>query len=136
MIVVNWNCNMAFREKAIHLVDLHPDLMIIPECESLERLTLESDSITPSDKLWIGNNDSKGLGIFAFNNLKIDFHESYNDDFSYILPIKVQGSIDFNLIAVWAMNEKIDSKKRYIGQVWLALNYSGCPKTPALKRVH
>ena len=123
MKVVNWNCNMAFRKKAIHLIDMQPDLMVIPECESLEKLTLESNSMNPSDKLWIGNNNNKGLGVFAFNNFKIDIHDAYNEDFEYVLPIKVQGSINFNLIAVWAMNNKIDYKKRYIGQVWLALNY-------------
>jgi exodeoxyribonuclease-3 len=39
------------------------------------------------------------------------------------MPIKVSGQIEFYLLAIWAKNDLKDVAKRYIGQVWLAINY-------------
>jgi len=66
----------------------------------------------------------KGLGVFSFNNLKISLHELYCEEFKYILPLEVTINNEkiTNLIAVWAQDNN-DPKKRYIGNVWCALNY-------------
>jgi len=112
---------MAFRKKATKLVELCPDVVIIPECESPARLTFSNSSLEPKDKIWIGENTSKGMGIFSYSDLKLKVHEAYDPKFRYVVPIRVSGKENFDLIAVWAMDNKEYLPQRYIGQVWLAL---------------
>lgn len=98
-----------------------PDIAIIPECESPAKLIFSDVSVEPKDKIWIGENDSKGLGIFSYSDLKLKVHPSYDPKYRYVVPIQVRGQEDFHLIAVWAMDSKEYRPQRYIGQVWLAL---------------
>jgi len=119
--VVAWNCNMAFRKKYKYILSYKPDLLIVPESEHPENF---KDTFY-SDVVWIGDNNKKGLSVFSFNNIKISLHKSYCDEFKYILPIEViiNNEKIINLIAVWAQNDYEDPKRRYIGNVWCALNH-------------
>ena len=112
---------MAFRKKATKVLEFSPDLAIIPECESLAKLEFSDLSVEPKDKIWIGENPSKGLGIFSYSDLEFSVHPSYDPRFRYVVPIHVSGKENFDLIAVWAMDKKEYLPQRYIGQVWLAL---------------
>jgi exodeoxyribonuclease III len=120
MKVVTWNCNQAFRKKYGNILSYKSDLLIVPECEHPDNFK----KAFYSDVVWIGNNNKKGLGVFSFNNLKISLHESYFEEFKYILPLEVTINNEkiTNLIAVWAQDNN-DPKRRYIGNVWCALNY-------------
>jgi hypothetical protein len=113
---------MAFRKKAAKILALKPDLLIVPECESPERLKFSPSVPQPKQKIWIGDNPSKGMGIFSYSDFEVAIHELYDPAFRYVVPIKVIGSRCFNLLAVWAMNDENDKRRRYIGQVWLAVN--------------
>lgn len=106
---------MAYRKKLDLILKFNPDIVIVPECEKLGEQT-------PS-RLWYGDNENKGIGIFSYNNFKIEPNPKYNPLFRYIIPLKVAGLISFNLLAVWTMNDAEDMRKRYIGQLWLALDY-------------
>ena len=121
MKVITWNCNMAFRKKYKNILSYKPDLLIVPECEHPDNF---KDPFY-SDVLWIGNNNKKGLGVFSFNNIKLSLHKSYCKEFRYILPIEVivNNRKVTNLIAMWTQNDKEDPKRRYIGNVWCALNH-------------
>ena len=121
MKVITWNCNMAFRKKYTNILFYKPDLLIVPECEHPENFK----ETFYSDVVWIGNNNKKGLSVFSFNNIKISIHKSYCEEFKYILPIEVIINDEkiMNLIAVWTQYNKEDLKKRYIGNVWCALNH-------------
>jgi exonuclease III len=112
---------MAFRKKAAKVAEFGPDLAVIPECESPERLKFSDPSVEPKAQIWIGENHSKGIGIFSYSDLEIKLHESYDPTFRYVVPIQVRGKEKFDLIAVWAMDNKEYLPQRYIGQVWLAL---------------
>lgn len=114
---------MAFRNKAESILKLEPDLLIVPECEHPERLKFKNSMFKPKGRLWVGDNATKGLGVFSYSELEISLHPAYDNRFRYVLPIKVTGSTNFNLFAVWAMNDKNEPQNRYIGQVWLAINY-------------
>ncbi|OEU42968.1 hypothetical protein BGV40_06545 [Methanosarcina sp. Ant1] len=130
--VVTWNCNMAFRKKYQNILSHEPDLLIIPECEHPDNFK----EIFYSDVVWIGNNKNKGLGVFSFNGIRISLHKSYCEDFQYVLPIEVTVNNEkiMNLIAVWAQkNDEKDTKRRYIGNVWCALNhYKELLETPII----
>jgi exodeoxyribonuclease III len=115
MKIVSWNCKMAYRKKAESILKWHPDLAVIPECEYLGEPTTK--------RLWFGDNRKKGIGIFSYSDYEFELHKGYNTDFKYIIPIKVKGPSEFNLLAIWAMNDTIDARRRYIGQIYLAINY-------------
>jgi exonuclease III len=111
---------MAFRKKYPDILPYNPDLLIVPECEDPANFKEHFYS----DYEWIGDNKNKGLAVFSFNNFKIFLHESHNKEFKYILPVVVTKNDEkiMNLIAVWAQDND-DPKRRYIGNVWCALNY-------------
>jgi exodeoxyribonuclease III len=120
MKVGTWNCNMAFRKKYKNILTYNPDLLIVPECENPANF----EEHFYSDFTWIGDNKNKGLAVFSFNNLKISLYEPHNKEFKYILPLGITKNDEkiMNLIAVWAQ-DNVDPKRRYIGNVWCALNY-------------
>jgi exodeoxyribonuclease-3 len=115
MKIIGWNCKMAFRNKLDFIKEFNPDIVVVPECENFGSQT--------SKCLWFGENKNKGIGIFSYSDYEIEINKNYNIKFEYIIPIIVKGPITFNLLAVWAMNDSADVRKRYVGQVWQAINY-------------
>jgi exodeoxyribonuclease III len=113
--VVTWNCNGAFRRKANNILVAEPDIAVIQECEKNHGL--------PFQNLWFGDNKNRGIAVFASSDYKLTLHPFYNPEFRHVIPIIVSGRDDFNLMAVWAMNDEINHEKRYIAQVWQALKY-------------
>jgi exodeoxyribonuclease III len=106
---------MTYRKKAEFILKYQPDIAVIPECEYLGE--------DKSHQLWFGDNHKKGIGIFSYSDFELGLHEAYNPSFKYVIPIKVKGPLDFNLFAIWAMNDLEDVKKRYIGQVYSAMTH-------------
>jgi hypothetical protein len=113
MKLISWNCKMAYRKKAESILKYQPDIAVIPECEYLGEDT--------SKQLWFGDNRKKGIGIFSYSDFELELHKEYNPSFKYVIPIKVKGPLEFNLFAIWAMNDLADVKQRYIGQVYSAI---------------
>ena len=123
MKIISWNCNMAFRRKAEMILKYNPDILIVPECESNERLNFSMFSNSPNNILWFGKNQNKGLGIFSYSDYEIKLQEWYNPNFKTIVPLAVKNKLEeFILFAIWAYNPE-DEKYKYIGQVWKAINY-------------
>lgn len=105
---------MAYRKKANLVLKYCPDIVIVPECEFLRG--------EKNKELWFGDNRKKGLGIFSYSEYMLELNENFDPSYKYVIPIRVTGPFKFNLIAVWAMNDKEDIRKRYIGQVYSAIN--------------
>ena len=94
---------------------MNPDIVVIPECENINRIDFGSFSDKISDSYWIGDNESKGLGIFTFNDFKIELYDNYNDKFKYILPLIISNNNNkYNLIGCWT---KITDDFEYIEQL-------------------
>ncbi len=91
MRVITWNCNMAFRKKAHFIVSKSPDILIVPECESLEKLKFEHEFDLPNSFLWFGENQNKGLGVFSFGKYELELLPVHNPEIKTVLPIKVSG---------------------------------------------
>ncbi len=119
MKIITWNCNMAFRKKYKHILPFDPDLLIVSECEHPDKFI---DKFY-DDVLWIGDNKNKGLGVFSFNDFEIAVHESYCENYKYVLPVSVTSNETLNLIAIWSQNNIEDPRRRYIGEVWKSLNF-------------
>lgn len=112
---------MAFRKKAASILTLKPDILIIVECEHLDKLLFTDDLPKPTDSLWFGKNQHKGLAIFSYSDYRFKVCENHNEDFKMIIPVEVTGGdYDFNLFLVWAYNPS-DKDGRYITQVWKAI---------------
>ncbi|MBC8172594.1 MAG: endonuclease/exonuclease/phosphatase family protein, partial [Chitinophagales bacterium] len=121
MRIVSWNCNMAFRNKADYILSLHPDIVIIPECEHPDNLKWKPGTKIPDAVCWEGSNKNKGLGVFSYSNYTLEVMPVHNRDLKTIVPIRVRKKRrEFILFAVWANNTN-DIKFQYIGQVWKAL---------------
>ncbi len=112
---------MAFRKKAEFILTYKPDILIVPECEHPDKLKFNRDVPIPTDILWYGSNQNKGLGVFSYSDYRFQLLDIHNADLKIILPIAVTGgSIDFTLLAIWAYNPS-DPSYNYIGQVWKAI---------------
>lgn len=123
MKLVAWNCNMAFRKKAPFILSYQPDILIVSECENLQRLQFTNGLELPHSSIWHGKNPHKGIGVFSFNNYKLELLGCHNPDFKNILPISVTGGkVDFILFAIWANNPE-DKDGAYVTQIWKAFHY-------------
>jgi exodeoxyribonuclease III len=123
MRIITWNCNMAFRKKADYILKYRPDIVIVPECEHPDKLIFPIDTQKPTDVLWFGKNQNKGLGVFSYSNFRFKVLDNHNQNLQMIIPIAVTGGqFDFNLFAVWA-NNPTDKDGQYIEQVWKAVHH-------------
>jgi exonuclease III len=121
MKIVTWNCNMAFRKKAVIISACSPDLLVVPECECPDKLLFDLYTPRPKQSLWFGENQNKGLGIFSYCDFKFELLSEYDPELRTIVPIRVYNSqMSFILFAVWANNPK-DKGFQYVGQIWKAL---------------
>jgi exonuclease III len=124
MKVITWNCNMAFRKKFHEIIDENPDLIVIQECENEDKLQKCLSKINYTQIIWYGNNPNKGIAIISFNGFVIKLSDHFNPKYEYILPIELsRNNISLNLFAIWAMPNKNERSKSYVGQIWGALNY-------------
>jgi len=114
---------MAFRKKA-HLILVHkPDILVVPECEHPDKLLFPTGTPIPTDILWFGKNQHKGLGIFSYSDLRFTVFDDHNPELQMIIPIAVKGKkLSFNLFAIWA-NNPTDPDGQYVEQVWKALHH-------------
>lgn len=114
---------MAFRKKAGLLLSLHPDIVIVPECEHPDKLKFSDDIRQPSDMLWFGNNLNKGLGIFSYSDFRFRVHKKHNPELRMIIPVAVTGgTTKFLLYAIWA-NNPADPDGQYVEQIWKAIHH-------------
>jgi exonuclease III len=114
---------MAFRKKAKYLLKYTPAIVVVPECENIDRLLFDKGSLLPSDILWYGTNHHKGIGVFSYSDYTFKLLDCHNPALKYVLPIAVTGGeIDFILFAIWANNAE-DKDGQYVTQVWKALHY-------------
>ena len=124
MKIITWNCNMAFRKKFQHVLSYKPDLLIIQECEHIEKLEKALNTMDYSNIIWHGINLNKGLAVISFNNIEIEIQKDFNQDFDFVLPIVFTLNQQcISLFAIWAMPNKLQPSKSYVGQVWEAMNY-------------
>lgn len=114
---------MAFRKKAGLILTYKPDILVIPECEHPKKLKFGSDLPPPTDVLWFGANENKGLGIFSYNNFTLKLRRTHNPELKLIIPVIVSdGQFELNLYAVWANNPH-DPDGQYVEQVWKAVHH-------------
>src|SRR5690606_7844441 len=107
MRIITWNCNMAFRKKSEFIISKNPDILIIQECENLDKNFFHNSLQKPNNSFWYGTNNNKGIGIFTFSNYQIKLLDIHNPEFRYILPFSVKNEeIEYIILAVWTQKPK------------------------------
>jgi exodeoxyribonuclease-3 len=122
MRIVTWNCNMALHDKYDHLLALRPDIAIVPECANLNRLREKAPGFSPASSIWIGDNHHKGLGVFTFGPYRSEQSAIYQSKFPHIVPLRISGPTQFNLLAVWACHAHANSYEARQGPLMRAIN--------------
>jgi hypothetical protein len=114
--IVTWNCGMALTRKAPSLSALNPDIAVVQECSKKSVDVLRSHGFSG---LWFGANPNKGLAVFCNKRLTL---QSVDELFGkWIALVRVQGSVDFNLLAIWACPVGTKRADNYIGQIFRCL---------------
>ena len=114
---------MALHRKVEALLALRPDVAIISECATPARLTEQSaTNWLEAEPVWIGNNPTKGLGVFTFNGFQAELAANYTGRLRYVAPVHVTGPVQFNLLGVWAQNASGGvTRKRQLGPLRRAI---------------
>lgn len=113
MKLATWNCSQAFRKKQHQLLKLEPDIAVVPECENPAE---KGDWSEFTEWRWAGDDPHKGLGVFTRDGLTItDTTEIAEVD--HFLHVETDV---VDVLAVWAMNDEENPRRRYIGQVHTA----------------
>jgi hypothetical protein len=85
---------VGFSRKASHLFACEPDIAVIPECSNAASEALSYGY----SGLWTGSNLQKGLAAFCRNYwTAAASEESFG---RWLMPIRVEGAVGFNLLAV------------------------------------
>ena len=123
MRIVAWNCNMALHRKIDALLDLQPDVAVVSETACPTRLLERSSrDWIEAEPAWVGDNPTKGLGVFGFNGYQVCIDPRYSPRHRFVAPVAVHGPRRFNLLAVWAQNASGGvTRKHQPGPLRLAL---------------
>jgi len=120
MRIISWNCNGGYGKKIDKILELDPDIAVIQECESLERLRSSCRDKIPSKSFWFSESDkNKGVGIFFHSEFGIFSMEHYSF-IEFVIPMKIKKDFEFYLFSVWAMAPK-EKGKTYTFQIERAL---------------
>ncbi len=113
---------MAFRKKAEFILTEKPDIIIVPESESPEKLKFKKGIEIPNNVFWYGDNLNKGIGVYSYSEFKISLIEEHNPDFRYVLPLSIRSNdFEFVLLAIWC--QKPEKHDNYGIHTWNAINY-------------
>jgi len=103
MRIISWNCQGGYRKKIDNILELKPDIVVIQECENLEKLHAFCKEKIPLKSFWFGGFfPHRGVGVFFYKDYQI---LSMENDISieFIVPMKIMNNFKFYLFAIWAM---------------------------------
>ncbi len=101
--LTTWNCKGGFARKHARVLDLDPDVLVLPECGNLTDIPQELGAKPLTGAHWIGENRTKGLAVMAYGGYTLEVDEAYDPSIQWIVPINVCGPVSFTLIAVWTV---------------------------------
>lgn len=112
MRIVVWNCRMSLQRKLGALLKLEPDIAVVPEAGDMTSPAAAAILAERGlDYEWIGGRPTKGLGVLARGDYRIERAFDGLDDLEWILPLRVSGvKTPFTLMAVWAMNHRASNR--------------------------
>ena len=122
MKIVSWNCNGKFREKFQLIEQANPDIWLIQECENPQSIPASFKGYHSycSNYLWVGDNKSKGIAVFAKKSIKIE-QQACDTEFrgrklKWFLSCLINEQT--KILCVWNHKNSCETFD-YIGQFWL-----------------
>ena len=100
--ILFWNCNCAFRKKYNIIQPYAADICVIAECENPKLYDFSGFNYK---SVWIGDNKTKGLAVFAKPELSLERLNWLDSSLRYYLPFKVNNTV---IVAVWAKKPYIE----------------------------
>ena len=115
MIIINWNCNGAFRKKFKFLEQFDAEITVIQECEDPKRSNDTFYQEWAKNYIWIGDNKNRGLGIFCKESVNLSDNNWETNGLKYFISANINDS--FNIIGLWSHHANSPTFG-YIGQFW------------------
>lgn len=113
MKIITWNCNKKFRTKAALIAPYKPDIVVIQECENLNKYPIEGD--TKPTNIYHYANVNIGIGVVSYTGL--GFTPSFTDDTYKAMEMGLCGTISgatpLQIVGVWTGPSK-DISNHYI----------------------
>jgi len=99
MRLVSWNCCKGPLSKKIPVLEkLGADIAVVAECPRLEGMSGWSHA-------WCGRSAKQGLAVLAREPFTVETLPSNPDAAPFVLPVRVSGPYQFNVLAVWTQKE-------------------------------
>ena len=108
MKIITWNCNGKFNEE---ILKENADIYVIQECENPAISKNDEFNEFATNYFWIGDNEYRGLWIFARDDIKLELADLDNKGLRYFIPVRVNDS--FNLLGVWTNPDMEKSKVNF-----------------------
>jgi hypothetical protein len=125
MRLVAWNCAMGLSRKLGELLKLRPDIVVLSEVASPEKLRRSIPELRGLPIIWVGDkNPNKGLAVISFTGSELTLDDSYRKTNQFIAPVRVNGPKTFNLLAVWDYNDRKEGLNQRPGPLLRALEHS------------
>lgn len=105
MQIISWNCNGRFRGKYAAIIKEFADVYVIQKCENPALFAKEFSNIF-SDYRWTGENNNKGLAVFARGNIKMQDNHWPSYALRNFLSLKIEDKYD--LVGIWACRPYIE----------------------------
>ena len=99
---------MKFDQKYQALMQLRPDIAIVPECAKPEVLSAKAQGFRPTSTVWCGDSANKGLSVFAFGDYRLEPGGPRDPSLKYVMPVDVKGPTSLKVLATWAFMGKND----------------------------
>ena len=110
MKIVSWNCRGKFRNKFPYIATENADIYVIQECENPQKYPQEFSNFL-TNYIWFGVKDSKGLCVFAKDDLRLEDNQWPAQNLRHFISVNVENA--FDLVAVWASPPYIEEYYAY-----------------------
>lgn len=104
--LVVWNLAGGAAGKLERVVELRPDVAIVPECSWPETIEPVVKDLDPASTMrWSGTDPNRGLAVIGFNGVELEQLRPAAHHLQWVVPYcVVADDRSFDLLAVWANN--------------------------------
>lgn len=106
---------MAARKKISRVLELRPDVLILQECSQADIAAVGAPF-----SFWVGNKPNKGLGVLGFGHHSFEIDQSFRDDLTWFIPVRVI-DVGVNVLALWA--SRTTKRDGYVRETHKALDH-------------
>lgn len=131
MRIITWNClgigpgnAHGFQDKKDDILKLKPDILVVQECEPLDKLTFP-EGFQPTEQDRIGEEgQQRGLAVFSFNGFGLERLCCHNPDIKFFLPLRVfKDDLSLTILATWIWHLSTEPVCKYLDDFNAAVDH-------------